>query len=193
MRLASLNPQQSRRLAIATLVAAVVLIAGPIAFVVWSVNQHYETELANKRDRIARLQAIASTRTEVGRQLDAMRAKDPRKFFLRGGAIALSAAEVQEAVRAIIEQNGGTLVTMQAPTSRDEGRFKQINVNLQITATVQSLKRILHAIDSNTPYLFVDNLLVRSQVSASHRPGPGQEPQVFVHFDVTGYAPGSGA
>ena len=190
---APMSPQQSRRMAIAVLVAAIVGIAGPVAYGVWKVNQYYETELANKRDRIERFQRIASTRQEVARQLDAMRAKDPRKFFLRGGAVSLSAAEAQESVRAIIEQSGGTLITMQAPTSRDEGRFKQINVNVQLTATIQSLRRILHSIEANTPYLFVENLMIRSQVAAQHRPGPGQEPQVFVQFDVTGYAPLAGA
>ena len=193
MPAAPMNPQQSRRMALLVLLIAVFGIAGPIAFGVWKVNQYYETELANKRDRIERYQRIASTRQDVAKQLDAMRAKEPRKFFLRGGATSLSAAEAQEAVRAIIEQNGGTLITMQAPTSRDEGRFKQINVNVQLTATIQSLRRILHAIEGNTPYLFVENLMIRSQSAAQHRPLPGQEPQVFVHFDVTGYAPAGGA
>ena len=193
MPAAPMNPQQSRRMALLALLIAAVGIAGPIAFGVWKVNQYYESELASKRDRIERYQRIASTRQDVAKQLDAMRAKEPRKFFLRGGATSLSAAEAQEAVRAIIEQNGGTLITMQAPTSRDEGRFKQINVNVQLTATVQALRRILHAIETNTPYLFVENVMIRSQVAAQHRPGPGQEPQVFVHFDVTGYAPAGGA
>lgn len=188
-----MNPQHSRRLALVLLVVAFILVVGPIAGGVWALNRHYATELAAKRDRIERYQRIASTRQEVARQLDAMRAKEPRKFFLRSGAVALSAAEATEAVKTIIEQNGGKLVTMQAPTSRDEGRFRQITVNVQLTATIQSLRRILHAIESNTPYLFVDNLLVRSQVSAQHRPAPGQEPEMFVHFDVTGYAPGAGA
>ena len=190
---AAMNPAQSRRMALGLLLAAIVGIGGPVAYGVWKINRYYENELAEKRDRIERFQRIASTRQEVGKQLDAMRAKDPRKFFLRGGAVSLSAAEAQEAVRATIEQNGGTLITMQAPTSRDEGRFKQIHVNVQLTATVQSLRRILHSIESNTPYLFVDNLLIRSQVAAGHRPAPGQEPQVFVQFDVSGYAPAGGA
>jgi general secretion pathway protein M len=187
--MATMNPRQSRRLALLVLAVAFLAIVGPIAFGAWYLNNYYETELAKKTDRIERFQRIASTRAEVAKQLDAMRAKEPRKFFLRSGATALSAAEAQEAVRAIVEANGGKLITMQAPSSREEGRHRQITVNVQLTANVQALRRILHAIETSTPYLFVENLTIRSQVTGQHRPAPGQEPEVFVHFDVNGYTP----
>src|SRR5688572_11502293 len=149
MALASMNPQQSRRTALAILVAVIVAIVAPVAYGVWKVHRHYDSELQSSRERIARYQRIASTRADVVKQLDAMRAKEPRKFFLRSGAVALSAAEAQEAVRVIVETNGGKLVTMQAPSSREEGRYRQITVNVQLTANVQALRRILHAIETN--------------------------------------------
>lgn len=189
MALASMNPQQSRRTAILVLVATIVLIVAPIAGMVWYVNHYYDLKLTEKRDRIERFQRIASTRAAVARQLDAMRAKETRKFFLRTGATALSAAEAQEAVRSIVESGGGKLVTMQAPSSREEGRHRQITVVVQLTANVQSLRRILHALESNMPYLFVDNVTIRSQVTGQHRSAPGQEPEMFVSFDVNGYTP----
>ena len=74
---------------------------------------------------------IAGTRAEVSRQLEAMRAKEPRRNFLRSGAPSLSAAELQEAVRGIVEKAGGRLITMQPPTSKDEGRYRQATVNVQ--------------------------------------------------------------
>lgn len=189
MALAPMSPQQSRRMALVVLVAAVLVVAGPLAGLVWYVNHYYDLRLAEKQDRIERFQRIASTRAAVSRQLDAMRAKETRKFFLRTGATALSAAEAQEAVRSIVESSGGKLVTMQAPSSREEGRYRQITVVVQLTANVQALRRILHALESNMPYLFVDNVTIRSQVTGQHRSAPGQEPEMFVSFDVNGYTP----
>jgi general secretion pathway protein M len=191
--MATMNPRQSRNAALLVLVLALLVIVGPIAFGVWSLNNYYDTQLAAKRDRIDRFQRIAATRAEVVKQLDAMRAKDPRKFFLRSGAPALSAAEAQEAVRSIVEANGGKLITMQAPSSREDGRHRQITVNVQLTANIVALRRILHAIETTTPYLFIENLTIRSQVTGQHRPTAGQEPEVFVHFDVNGYTPAAGA
>jgi len=189
MALASMNPQQSRNMAIAVLVAAVLLIAGPLAGAVWYVNHYYDVKLAEKQDRIERLQRIASTRVAVSRQLDAMRARETRKVFLRSGATALSAAEAQEAVKSLVESSGGKLITMQAPSSREEGRYRQITVVVQLTANVQALRRILHTLEGNTPYLFVDNVTIRSQVTGQYRAAPGQETEMFVSFDVSGYTP----
>lgn len=188
MALTAMNPKQSRQLALGLLVAAIVAVIAAIAIPVWIVNRHYDAALDDAANKLDRYRRIATTRPEVARQLEAVRAKESRKFFLRSGATAMSAAEAQEALRAIIEANSGRLITMQAPTVRDEGRYRQISVNVQLTANIFALRKILHAIETNTPYLFVDNLMVRTQVPGNFRPGPGAEPDMYMTFDVSGYA-----
>lgn len=188
MALTAMNPKQSRQVAVGLLVAAIVAVIAAIAIPVWIVNRHYDAALDDATNKLDRYRRIATTRPEVARQLEAVRAKESRKFFLRSGATAMSAAEAQEALRAIIEANAGRLITMQAPTVRDEGRYRQISVNVQLTANIFALRKILHAIETNTPYLFVDNLMVRTQVPGNFRPGPGAEPDMYMTFDVSGYA-----
>jgi general secretion pathway protein M len=188
MSLATMNPKQSRRLAVGLLIAAVVVVVAAVATPIWLLHSQYDVALADNAGKYDRYRRIAATRPELAKQLEAMRAKDTRKFFLRRGAAALSAAEAQEAIRSLVEQSGGRLITMQAPTSRDEGRYRQVSVNVQLTANIFALRKILHTIESNTPYLFIDNLQVRTQVPPNHRPQPGAEPEMFVSFDVSGYA-----
>lgn len=188
MAIANLDPAKSRRLALALLVAAILLIVAAIAVPVVMRHRHYDVALQDNSDKLERFRRVASTRPEVARQLESMRGKESRKFFLRSGAAAFSAAEAQEAVRAIVETNGGRLITMQAPSSRDEGRYRQVTVNVQLTANIFALRKIIASIEGNTPFLFVDNMMIRSQVQANHKPGPGQEPDMFVTLDVTGYA-----
>jgi hypothetical protein len=53
---------------------------------------------------------------------------------------------------------------------------------------MQAVRKILNAIETSVPYLFIDNLKVTSQVPGNFRPQPGNEPEVFVQLDVTGYA-----
>jgi len=72
--------------------------------------------------------------------------------------------------------------------SKEEGRYRQLTVNVQLTGTVFALRKILHAIETNQPALYVDNLQVRSQVPANFRPQPGNEPDVYMQMDVTGYS-----
>lgn len=190
MALATMNAARSRRLAVGLLVAAIVAIVAAVAIPIWLLHRQYDVALADNAAKYDRYRRIAGTRPELAKQLEAMRAKDTRKFFLRSGASAFSAAEAQEAIRALVEQSGGRLITMQAPTSREEpgGRYRQVSVNVQLTANIFALRKILHAIENNTPYLFIDNLQVRTQVPPNHRPQPGAEPEMFVSFDVSGYA-----
>jgi hypothetical protein len=182
------DPQRSRRAALGLLVAMALVVLAAIAIPIWLLHRHYDVALGQDFDKLERYRRIAATRPQVVRQLDAMSARDPRKFFLRSGAAALSAAEAQEAIRALVESSGGRLITMGAPTAREEGRYRQVTVNVQLTANIFALRKILSAIEANMPYLFVDNLTVRTQVPAAFRPAPGAEPEMFVQFDISGYA-----
>jgi general secretion pathway protein M len=182
------DPRRSRQLALALLVAGALAALAVVAIPVWLAHRHYDVAIAENLDKLERFQRIAGTRQTVARQLAAMQGRDPKKFFLRSGPPALSAAEAQEAIRSIIESGGGRLITMGAPSSKDQGRYRQVTVNVQITANVFALRKILGAVESRTPYLFIDNLLVRTQVPANFRPAPGDEKEMFVQFDVSGYA-----
>ena len=188
MNLRTLSPEESRRLALGILAGVVVAVVAAIAIPVWLAPRHYDAALADLTDKFERYRRIAATRPEVVRSLEEVRSKEARKFFLRSGGAALSAAEVQESVRQFIEANGARLITMAVPASKDEGRYRQVLVNVQLTANIQTLRKILHRVENGTPLLFIDNLMVRSQVPATFKPGPGAEPEMFVQFDVYGYS-----
>ena len=128
------------------------------------------TATTTRPSRTASTSSIATSASPSTRPIVATRARGHAgqgyaRFFLRSGAAALSAAEAQEAVRSLVESSGGRLVTMQAPVSKDDGHYRQMTANVQIAANIVALRKILHAIENNTPYLFVDNLTVRTQVA----------------------------
>lgn len=184
----ALSPAQSRRTALGILAGVVLAVVALLAIPVWVGHRHYDILLADNLDKLDRFRRIAATRPEVVRSLEAVRAKEARKFFLRAGGAALSAAEVQESMRTLIEGSGGRIITMQVPAAKDEGRYRQVTVNVQLSTNIVALRRILNTVETGTPHLFVDNLMVRSQVPSTFKPAPGTEPEMFVQFDVFGYA-----
>ena len=183
-----MTPERSRRLAIGLLLLAVLAAIAVVAVPTWLWHRHYNNAIEDSQGRLDRFRRIAATRPEVARQLEAMRSRETRRFFLRSGAAALSAAEAQETLRGIIEQSGGRLITMQSQPAREEGRYRQLGVTVQLTANVLAARKILHAIETSTPYLFVDSLMIRTQVPGNFRPGPGAEPEMFMNLDVHGYS-----
>lgn len=182
------DPKRSRQVAVFFLVLAVVAVVALFALPTWYLYTRYDRELAERRDKLERFTRIAATRTDVARQLEAMRGRDTRKFFLRAGPGALAVAEAQEAIRAMVEQAGGRLITMQALPAKEEGRYRQVAAQVQLAANIQALRRILHAVENHTPMLFVENLMVKTQVPSNFKPGPGAEPEMFVTFDIHGYS-----
>ena len=185
----TLKPRQSRVLAIVLLIVAVVLglalfIAPWLAF-----HRHYDVAIDSMTDRLERYRRVAAQGPEYRKALDAVRAKDGRRFFLKNTAPNLAGAELQDMVKAAIENNAGRLTTISITAPRDDGRFRVIGVNLQLFATTANLQKILYALETQQPYLVVENLWI-SPLNAfrGFKPGPGGEPEVNVLFDVVGFA-----
>jgi general secretion pathway protein M len=186
---AKLSPAQQRALALtmffAVLVIALLLVLGPLILL----HRHYDRAIAETTDRVAHLRRIAAQAPELRRALDSMKERDGRRFFLRNTAPNLAGAELQELVKAAIEGNGGRITTSQNTSPRDDGRFKQIGVNVQFFATTPALQKLLGALESQQPYLLVDNITVRPlNAFRGFKPGPGMEPEVNVQLDVSAFA-----
>lgn len=183
----ALSPERARSAALGILAGATLAVVALVTIPVYLGHRHYDKLVADSSDKLERFRRIAATRPHVVRSLEAVRAKESKKFYLRAGGAALAAAEVQETMRTLIEGSGAKTITMQVPAAKDEGRYRQVPVNVQLFANIVAMRRILHAVETGTPHLFIDNLVVRTQVPATFKPGPGEEREMFVQFDVYGY------
>lgn len=186
---ARLTPMQQRALAltlfVAVLVIALLVLVGPLILL----HRHYDRAIAEMTDRVGHLRRIAAQAPELRHALDAMKERDGRRFFLKNTAPNLAGAELQEVVKAAIEGNGGRITTSQNTSPREDGRFKQIGVNVQFFATTPALQKLLDALESQQPYLLVDNITVRPlNAFRGFKPGPGMEPEVNVQLDVSAFA-----
>jgi len=186
---AKLTPIQSRSLAIGLLVAAVALALGVLLLPVVMLHQHYSDAIESLTDRLERYRRVAAQAPEYRAALGAMREKNGRSFFLKNKAPNLAGAELQELVRGAIEGNGGRITTSQNQAPKDEGRFKQITVNVQFFASTPNLQKILNALETQQPYLVVENITMRPlNAFRGFKPNPGQEPEINVQLDVAAFA-----
>jgi len=187
--IARLSADRQRLLAIALLVAAVALLVSALLVPLLLLHRHYDNTIAELTDRLERYGRVAAQAPEYRKALDAMREKDGRRFFLRNAAPNLAGAELQELVRAAIEGNGGRITTSQNQGPKEEGRFRQITVTVQFFASTPALQKILYALESQPPYLLVENMTLRPlNAFRGFKPAPGQEPEINVQLDVAGFA-----
>ena len=184
-----LSPARQRSLAVWLLVLAVVVALAIVLGPVIALHRHYDAAIADISDRLHRYERVAAQAPELRVALTAMQQRDARRFFLRNTATNLAGAELQELVKGAIEGNGGRITTSQNTTPREDGRFREIGVNVQFFATTPALQKILLAIESHEPYMIVENLTVRPlNAFRGFKPAPGQEPELNVQLDVGAWA-----
>ena len=184
-----LSPLRQRALAVSLLVLATIAVLAIILGPVVALHRHYDAAIADISDRLHRYERVAAQAPELRVALTAMQQRDARRFFLRNTATNLAGAELQELVKAAIEGNGGRITTSQNTTPREDGRFREIGVNLQFFATTPALQKILLAIESHEPYMIVENLTVRPlNAFRGFKPAAGQEPELNVQLDVGAWA-----
>ncbi len=183
----ALNDTQSRALALGlllfALIAAVAVLATPLVLV----HRHYDQKLEDLEDRLSRYQRVAASRAELTRRLEQVRALDGRRFYLKDAAPALAAGEIQELEKSLIEAKGGRLASMQIQPHKDEGAFRRVAVNVQVLGSIASIQGILRALETSEPFLFVDNLNVRS-LSADAKDATTPGAGLVIQFDLIGYA-----
>jgi hypothetical protein len=64
-----------------------------------------------------------------------------------------------------------------------------VGVNVQFFATTAALQKILATLESQQPYVVVDNLTARPlNAFRGFKPGPGQEPELNLQLDVSAWA-----
>jgi hypothetical protein len=183
------TPARQRALAAALFVGAVALVLIAVLGPIVLLHRHYDAAIAETSDRLVRYQRIAAQAPALRTALDAMRDRDGRRFFLKNTATNLAGAELQELVKAAIEGNGGRITTSQNTSPRDDGRFREIGVNVQFFASTPALQKILLAIETHQPYLIVENLTARPlNAFRGFKPAPGQEPELNVQLDVGAWA-----
>jgi len=183
------SPPRQRAFAAALFVGAVALVLIAVLGPIVMLHRHYDAAIAETSDRLVRYQRIAAQAPALRTALDAMRDRDGRRFFLKNTATNLAGAELQELVKAAIEGNGGRITTSQNTSPRDDGRFREIGVNVQFFASTPALQKILLAIETHQPYLIVENLTARPlNAFRGFKPAPGQEPELNVQLDVGAWA-----
>src|SRR5438046_2080100 len=136
-----LPPRQSRALAVALLVLVLLLGFALLIAPIVLLHRHYDTAIEGLQQKIEVYRRVAAQAPELKKALDGLRTMDGHRFFLRNTAPNLAGAELQDLVRGAIENNGGRITTIQTSQPREDGRFRQIGINVQLFATTPNLQK----------------------------------------------------
>ena len=176
-----------RALALALLLVLVVgLLALPLV-PLWSAHRHYDETAAALSDRLARLRTRVGTRDALESQYaERSQGYGADASFLASETDAVANAEIQAIVKRLVEQNGGNILTTQVLPSRQEEGFTRVGVRVRLRLRLESLLLVLHALETGTPFLFLESVAIGGQPPALQRLQPGST-DLSVDLEVFGY------
>ena len=194
--IARLGRRKSRRLALLLLGVALLLLVLAITLPAISMNRHYDEQIDGMNNQLAIYQRVArhSDQYEAKyQQLQHMQNQDRR--YLQSESESLATAELQRIVKRVIAANQGEILSTQVMQTGEEEGFMRVSIRIRMKSRLQAMVKIFHALESRTPYLFVENTMVRSRQVARRRLPSSKAieeamSQLDIDFQISGYMRG---
>jgi len=189
---------RDRWFALGLLLAALALAYFVLLHPWWTVPMlDTESRIETLQQRELRVRTELAQAPEVERQLAAVHAAQRnRPGFLPEATPELATAGLVQRLEAVVGQaspgNRSCAITNRSPLSdpRPAERFPRVTVQVRLRCGAPELATVLHALESGSPRVFVDNLNVLAQ-RYFYMPGQNrsQSGGLDVSFDMYGYIP----
>jgi general secretion pathway protein M len=187
---------RDRWIALGLLVAALVLAYFVLLHPWWTAPMvDAETRIHDLQERELRVRTQLKQAPDVERRLVQVHAEQRnRPGFLPETTPELATAGLVQRLEAVVAQaspgNRSCAITNRSPLSdsRPAERFPRVTVQVRLRCGTAELAGVLHALESGSPRVFVDNLNILAQ-RYFYMPGQGraQSGGLDVSFDLYGY------
>ncbi len=186
--IARLPQSQRRALALILLLVVVLLVVRMILMPIWSTYTGNREAIIRYQDDIVRYSRLSS---QVGALRSAVeelqQSDDLARYVLGQESEPLAAAALQQRIKAVVTDSGGTLTSTQVLPTESEQGFKRVVLNVRMAASTDALQRILYELEIGLPYLIVDDLVILSRRARKRNRATTEVDLLDVRFNLNGY------
>ncbi|WP_295442030.1 type II secretion system protein GspM [uncultured Thiodictyon sp.] len=161
-----------------------------------------DTAIVSAVDQLGRYQRLVATLPGLRTELEQVNSnQDFKAFYFDAPTPALAGAALQRKVQDIVTAARGRLISTQLLPEEKAEQPARVRLRLQIQGSTDTLVEILYQLDRSRPFLFVEQVSVRSAARADapghpvpvRRPGANETGELTVRLDVFGFALGGKA
>jgi len=185
--------QGVRRIAAVGLLFGVV--AGPwvgIAAPMLGAYDEARQQLDQTRALLRRADVAAGKREGLKATLAKLKqSSDSDGGFLKGSNDSLAAAQIQSRLKTVLDSAQGELKSTQILPGKREGNLTRVGVRVQMSGSIGAVQKVLHAIESGTPFLFTENLEIRTRPAVRSAGARRDEAILDMRFDAYGFLRGA--
>jgi general secretion pathway protein M len=137
---------------------------------VWTMNAAYNRQIEDSQFQIQRYQRIAKQDDRYQLEFSNLkRSQQSDLRYLQSNTDSLANAELQRRIKRVVTAGQGEIVSTQAVKISQEEILNRVAIRVRMKSTLESLKKILHQLETQKPYLFVENISLRSRHVARRR------------------------
>jgi len=182
---------RNRAAAVSLLLLVIALVGVLLIRPIWERYASNRDLIADLEDKVARFESVATRQAELERQFSTLeRTSNLGELTLQADSATLAAADLQERVKAAVQAAGGSLTSTQVLEPEKVSSFERVSVNVRMTGSTPAVQKSLYALESGSPVLVIDDLLVvtrRTTVRLGARRSEQQQDWLDVRFQVSGF------
>jgi general secretion pathway protein M len=186
----TMDQRQSRFLAVSLLIIAV-LLSYLVTVQPWIGFRAAQSEaVEDLRFQLARYQRLAGRQQELEALLkSAKRHNGGAGYYLAQTKPALASAELEQYLEKLLGNGNAQIVSTQAVSNAGNESGASVAVKVRMRSDLMTLVSLLHRIETGSPTLFIDNLVITRR-GGRQRNDPAQQQLLDVQFDMVGFLRG---
>ncbi|MEL6476088.1 MAG: type II secretion system protein GspM [Pseudomonadota bacterium] len=155
--------------------AAITLALAFAGLLIFGVALPLSAHFAARQAEIAALdRQIALFRAELANAAPETRLEVADPALIPEATEAMAGANLQDRMGTAIRAAGGELISIRTRDTEPFDRGLKVPVSAQLTIDMAGMQRLLHALETETPYLFVSRLDARQSARERRRTGEAE-------------------
>ena len=197
--ISALDRRQSRLFALLLLMVCLLLVTAAVVVPAVLLNRHYDELITGMRDQLVVYRRVAQHSPQYQDRFQRLLSQQRQdRRYLTSQTESLATAEFQSVVKQVIAANQGEILSTQVTPTTEEQGFKRVSIRIRMKSTLEDMVKIFHTLESRKPYLFIEQVTIRSR-QVSRRRLPTSKAieeaisQLDIDFQLSGYMRGGTA
>jgi len=167
-------------------VAAVLIALELTVFPTATLLAERDAEIAQQRQLLARLTAMAAQAPAVRTLLDQAGSTKDRPEFLRGASQSVIAADLQSRLSRVVSAAGGQPRSVRSLPPKTVDGVTLVGAQVEFSGPLRAVQQTVHAVETSTPFLFIVGATIKPAMNANFGGVATAAPTLDVRLDVVG-------
>lgn len=177
-----------RRAALAGLCIGLVILTTLVVLPIMAVYASQQQEENDSLYQLALFRAEAAVRPQLETDLQSLRQRgSSTPGLIAADSVSLAQAQLERDIKAIVETNGGEIYSAQIGASSRIGNLDIILIQYDLSIPVTRLSALVYAIESHTPYFFIDRADIAAPAGWQAGGNTPAAPKLEIHWTIRGY------